>query len=246
MSELIEQLRASQASLATDAADEIERLTETLGKMIAERAEDPYTVLSAINVNEHTEKKNGLTYLSWAWAWDVLMSHYPDSEAFINRPVNGFPYWTDGRTAWVDVGVTVRWNGHERTRCEVFPIMDYKNNSIPVEKVTSFNVNTALQRAWTKCIARHGLGFYIYAGEDLPNAEREQAEEKARAKAEADVKPCTKAMEDKIMELYTLDEVKRMFGRLHISNFSELTVAQAQKMIDKRDKSLVGDTTPTF
>ena len=150
--------------------------------------EDPFRVLNRININNHTENKNGLTYLSWAWAWQILMELYPDSYTEINRPETGLPYWTDGKTCWVDVSVTVVWDDgysaelKKRTRSEVFPIMDYKNNSIPVEKVTSFNVNTALQRAWTKCIARHGLGFYVYAGEDLP---KDEAEARMAEKAEA-------------------------------------------------------------
>lgn len=150
--------------------------------------EDPFRVLNRININGHTENKNGLTYLSWAWAWQMLMELYPDSYTEINRPETGLPYWTDGKTCWVDVSVTVVWDDgysaqmKKRTRSEVFPIMDHRNNSIPLDKVTSFNVNTALQRAWTKCIARHGLGFYIYAGEDLPKEEADAKAEQAKAK----------------------------------------------------------------
>lgn len=191
--------------------------------------EDPFRVLNKINVNEHIEKKNGLSYLSWAWAWDMLMSLYPESETIINRPENGFPYWTDGKTCWVDVAVKLKWNGGERTRAEIFPIMDYKNNSIPLERLTSFNVNTALQRAWTKCIARHGLGFYIYAGEDLP---KDEAEAK---KAEL----ATDEQIQRVQELYTTEELGKMLKRLKLSNPVELTKEQADKMIVKRDMSMV-------
>lgn len=249
MSEIIEELKADGGELATKAIAEIDSLEHALEALLAKLAEsekDPYRVLSDINVNEHTENKNGLTYLSWAWAWDTLMNLYPDSEAFVNRSESGYPYWTDGRTAWVDVGVTVRWNGHERTRTEIFPVMNYKNQSIPVDQITSFNVNTALQRAWTKCIARHGLGFYIYAGQDLPNKEREEAEAKAKADEDKKKQPCTAEQIDRVKELYTLTEIKRMFSRLQIDNWSEVTQAQAQKMINKRDMSLVADQTPTF
>lgn len=123
--------------------------------------------LSKINVNEHTEKKNGLTYLSWAWAWGELLKQYPDSTYTIYENKDGWCYHTDGRTAWVKTGVTVE--GKEYV--EMLPVMDFKNRSIPVEQITSFDVNKAIQRSLTKAVARHGLGLYIYAGEDLPETD---------------------------------------------------------------------------
>ena len=225
---------------AANALEQEQKLNKALADSIQWVNEDPYRVLSRINVNEHTEKKNGLTYLSWAWAWDVLMSHYPDSYTAINRPVNtDMPYWTDGNTCWVDVSVTLVWNGNERVRSEVFPIMDYKNKSIPADKVTSFDVNTALQRAWTKCIARHGLGFYIYAGQDLPNEEAEQ--QKARQYARV-----TDEQVAKVMELYSPAEIETMLKRLKKTALVEISQAQADKMIAKRDQSLLKDNTETF
>lgn len=126
-----------------------------------------FEVLSAINVNEHTEKKNGLTYLAWAWAWAEVKKHFPDATYCIYENANGMNYHTDGRTCWVKTGVTI--NGLEHI--EYLPVMDFRNASIPVEKVTSFDVNKAIQRSLTKAVARHGLGLYIYAGEDLPEGE---------------------------------------------------------------------------
>lgn len=123
--------------------------------------------LNKINVNEHTEKKNGLTYLSWAWAWGELLKQYPDSTYTIYENKDGWCYHTDGRTAWVKTGVTVE--GKEYV--EMLPVMDFKNRSIPVEQITSFDVNKAIQRSLTKAVARHGLGLYIYAGEDLPETD---------------------------------------------------------------------------
>lgn len=126
-----------------------------------------FEVLNAINVNEHTEKKNNLTYLSWAWAWAEVKKHYPDAQYTIYENANGMNYHTDGRTCWVKTGVTIEGLEH----IEYLPVMDYKNASIPAERVTSFDVNKAIQRSLTKAAARHGLGLYIYAGEDLPEAE---------------------------------------------------------------------------
>jgi hypothetical protein len=126
-----------------------------------------FETLNAVNVNEHTEKKNGLTYLSWAWAWGELLKRYPDSTYTIYENRDGWNYHTDGKTCWVKTGVTV--DGKEYI--EMLPVMDFKNRSIPAEAVTSFDVNKAIQRSLTKAVARHGLGLYIYAGEDLPEGE---------------------------------------------------------------------------
>lgn len=128
-----------------------------------------FAVLNAINCNEHTEKKNGMTYLSWAWAWQIVKQNFPDATYTIYEWQNamGCPqnYFTDGRTAWVKTGVTIGGIEH----IEELPVMDYKNASIGIDRVTSFDVNKAIQRSLTKAVARHGLGLYIYAGEDLPD-----------------------------------------------------------------------------
>lgn len=133
-------------------------------------ADSVFKTLSAINCNEHTEKKNGLTYLSWAWAWGILKEHYPDATYTIYENAEGMNYHTDGRTCWVKTGVTVQGMEH----IEYLPVMDFRNASITAERVTSFDVNKAIQRSLTKAVARHGLGLYIYAGEDLPDAADEQ------------------------------------------------------------------------
>lgn len=125
-----------------------------------------FEVLNAIDCSQHIEKKNGLTYLSWAWAWQILKKHYPSSTYTIYEDAMGRNYHTDGRTCWVKTGVCVEGIEH----IEYLPVMDYRNASITTDKVTSFDVNKAIQRSLTKAVARHGLGLYIYAGEDLPDA----------------------------------------------------------------------------
>lgn len=133
-------------------------------------ASNYFQTLNAINVNDKTEKKNGLTYLSWAWAWGEVKKLFPDATYTIYENEAGWNYHTDGRTAWVKTGVTV--NGIEHI--EMLPVMDFKNRSIPLDQITSFDVNKAIQRSLTKAVARHGLGLYIYAGEDLPEGEDEK------------------------------------------------------------------------
>lgn len=130
-----------------------------------------FEVLNDINVNEHTEKKNNLTYLSWAWAWGVLKKKYPYSFYTVYENRDGLFYHTDGKTAWVKTGVTVVFDEGELEHIEYLPVMDFRNKSIPIDSITSFDVNKAIQRSLTKAVARHGLGLYIYAGEDLPESE---------------------------------------------------------------------------
>jgi hypothetical protein len=132
--------------------------------------------LYAVNVNGHTEKKKNLTYLSWAWAWGEIKKRHPDAEYTVYENADGWNYHTDGRTCWVKTGVTV--NGIEHI--EYLPVMDYKNKSIPVENVTSYDVNKSIQRSLTKACARHGLGLYIYAGEDLPEEEAAKKQDASR------------------------------------------------------------------
>lgn len=124
----------------------------------------PFEVLSSINVNDKVEKKNGLSYLSWAWAWAVVKQNFPTATYKVYENADGFNYHHDGLTAWVKVGVTIADIEH----IEYLPVMNHRNKSIPVTEITSFDVNSSIQRGLTKAIARHGLGLYIYAGEDLP------------------------------------------------------------------------------
>ena len=139
--------------------------------------ENYFVQLNNINVNGHTEKKNGLTYLSWAWAWAEVKKRFPTAFYTIYENADGLFYHTDGSTCWVKTGVTIDGLEH----IEYLPVMDYRNASIPKAKVTSFDVNKAIQRSLTKACARHGLGLYIYAGEDLPETEEEARAETAKA-----------------------------------------------------------------
>ena len=137
--------------------------------------ENYFAELNGIDVGDKIEKKNGLSYLSWAWAWGELKKKHPDATYTVYENKDGWNYHTDGKTCWVKTGVTV--NGIEHI--EYLPVMNYNNKSLKLAEVTSFDVNKAIQRSLTKAVARHGLGLYIYAGEDLPESsdgEQEQAD----------------------------------------------------------------------
>lgn len=134
--------------------------------------------LNSINVNGKTEKKNGLTYLSWAYAWENLKKQFPLSYYTIYENADGWNYHTDGSTAWVKTGVTVVDGDMEIEHIEFLPIMDNRNKSIAVGSITSMDVNKAIQRSLTKACGRHGIGLYVYAGEDLPTDETESIKQK--------------------------------------------------------------------
>lgn len=133
-----------------------------------------FETLNAINVNGRTETKNNLTYLSWAWAWATAKEHYPEATYTIYEDADGVFYHRDHNSAWVKTGVTIEGIEH----IEYLPVMDFRNNSIELIKIKSTDVNKSIQRSLTKALARHGLGLYVYAGEDLPSTEKEQSEPK--------------------------------------------------------------------
>lgn len=186
---------------------------------------DVFNTLNGVNVQDHVEKKNGLAYLSWVWAWAEVKKRYPDATMTVHKNADGWIYHTDGRTCWVEVGVKI--DGAENV--EYLPVMDFKNKSIPLNAVTSYDVNKAIQRAATKAIARHGLGLYIYAGEDLPesSADTEPTKRPARRPAsDSDKIGITAAIElaDELKEAkIDLSFVLRLYG---VDKFENLTPVQ--------------------
>ena len=177
-----------------------------------ENKKSVFQTLFEINVNKQIEKKNGLNYLSWAYAWGEVKKIYPSATYKVYETENGCIYHTDGRTCWVKTGVIIEGLEH----IEYLPVMDYKNKSILLENITSFDVNKAIQRSLTKALARHGLGLYIYAGEDLPEAEIEKITPR----------------EAKILKsiIYDMDEPEKLYqgilAKYNIKSFRELTVKQ--------------------
>lgn len=131
---------------------------------MTEAAETWFHKLNAVNVNEKVEKKNGFSYLSWAWAHARMSELDPDFDWY---PVdfNGLPYLV--MPAGCMVKVTVKFQGREKSH--LFPVLDHRNK--PILEPTSFDINTSIMRCFVKCCALFGLGLYLYAGEDLPEDE---------------------------------------------------------------------------
>ena len=174
-------------------------------------------VLSLIskNVNEHTEKKGSLTYLSWAWAWAEALKADPDAsykiEMFGDKcfmDING--------TAMVFVTVTMF--GKPMT-CQL-PVMDFRNKAIQLPD--AFAVNTAIMRCMTKALALHGLGLYIYSGDDLPEGE-----------SDLDVGMMTDHLAA-IDSASTMDELKTVYTNAYNACGTDKT--WQKKMIDAKEK----------
>lgn len=157
-----------------------------------------FDVLNAVDVSEYVREKNNLSYLAWASCWQEVMKRYPDStfkvySQKIDERGNERPWFDDGKSGWVKVGVTI--NGVEMV--EHLAIMDFKNQPIPAEKITSTDANKSVKRCLVKCCALHGIGLYIYRSEDLPEEITKAAELKERIKTIATKKA---ALSDKAKE----------------------------------------------
>ena len=181
-----------------------------------------FETLSAINVNDKTEKKNGLTYLSWANAWADVKKLYPNLQRTVYENANGLNYFHDERTAWVKVGITIEGLEH----IDYLPIMDNRNKSIQLDNITSFDVNKAIQRSTAKALALHGLGLYIYAGEDLP----EGYEAPAPKKATLDKARFKGALDSIKKGNYTVEKLEETF------ELSEEQKAELDKFINEKTK----------
>ncbi len=128
--------------------------------------ESTFEILSKINCDEFVRTKGSanLKYLSWADAWKILISNYPTAKSTVYENKDGLNYHHDNKTAWIKAGVQINDIEH----IEYLAITNHYNKSIPVKDLTSQDVITTIQRCITKAIARHGLGLYVYRGEDFP------------------------------------------------------------------------------
>jgi len=128
-----------------------------------EKKKNIFKELSSISVKDKTEKKGKFSYLSWATAWSMIKNEYPNAQRKVYESEHtGLNFFTDGKTAYVKVGIII----NEMEHIDYLPVMDYRNNSISIDKVSSMDVNTAIQRSTAKAIAMHGLGLSLWIGED--------------------------------------------------------------------------------
>jgi hypothetical protein len=176
-----------------------------------------YTDLSKIDVSEHVEKKGKFSYLSWAWAVDQLRKKHPEATWEVIR-FNGVPFMQTECGYFVEVSVTV--NGI--TLSQIHPVLD--NSNKPIKDPNAFQINTSIQRCLVKAIALHGLGLYIYAGEDLP------IEEVTKITPQDVGELKTKVLEFAQLRGKTDQDV---YEALHIEDITTLTTKDAKEIIAK-------------
>ena len=188
--------------------------------MAVKKRENTFEILNKIDVSKFTEKKGQFNYLSWAHAVRELLKSCPEAtwEVHTFKGIDGTdqPYMKNGTGAYVQVSVNV----DGIIRSQIHPVLDNRNNTI--EKPNAFQVNTSIQRCLAKAIALHGLGLYIFAGEDLPEADpinTKQAEE-------------VNALADKIQDKKLRDGIYQAVaqGKVNSSNF-EVCKKQCNKII---------------
>ena len=165
---------------------------------------DVFNDLFKINVNDHTEERDGLTYLTWSWAWAEVKKRYPDATYTIWRDENNLPYVYDPLTGYMvfttvtiegithEMWLPVMGTGKKAMKAEPYTVRT-RRGEFTVEAATMFDINTAIMRCLTKNLAVFGLGLYVYAGSDLPEPEKvpedtenppKKEEKKAEKKAE--------------------------------------------------------------
>jgi len=154
-------------------------------------AADVWQTLNAINVNSKAEKKGNLTYLSWVWAWQTLMEHYPES----SYQWHSSHVEADGSMT-VGISLEVKSGDDCLERTMLLPVMDNRNNAIL--KPDAMEINTSRMRCLAKCISMFGLGSYIYAGEDLPEVEKHpQTPNQPQVSHDEYFTECVKSMDEK-------------------------------------------------
>jgi hypothetical protein len=194
-----------------------------------------FTRLNQINVNDHVEKKGQFTYLSWPYA--VAQLRLADPAAYWEvRRFEGLPYLKTDSGYFVEVAVTVQGI----TLSQIHPVLDGKNR--PIFEPTAFDINTSLQRCLVKAIALHGLGLYIYAGEDLPEADKPGEPPAAKPKAPItpiNASPATTAQIRYIERLIvdTGGDVAKVLDYFGVEALAELTSHAASRCIKSLERN---------
>lgn len=132
-----------------------------------------FQILNEYDITEHLKKKDRIIYLPWSKAWMILKSLFPSAKFTINKAADGCIYHTDGKTAWVEVSITI----NDQTETESLAVMDFRNKSIPIDTITSADAEKSIKRCLVKCAALHGLGLSLWTGEELSSAARKKKED---------------------------------------------------------------------
>lgn len=197
--------------------------------------ENYFAKLNAVNVSEHIEKKGQFSYLSWPFAVQQLRLADPAATWEVKR-FDGLPYQKTECGYFVEVALTVQGV----TLSQIHPVLDAKNK--PIEMPNSFDINTSIQRCLVKAIALHGLGLYIYAGEDLPEAEKPPVAQTEKPKASVSTHPTAspasaaqlRFIERLIAE--TGSDLSKVLSYFGVESLAKLTTHSASRAITSLEK----------
>ena len=178
-----------------------------------------WNTLSAVDVNKYAEKKNGFTYLSWAWAWSILKDHYPDATytkkvAYNDKAESDLPFMVDSN-GYAYVSVTVNIPSMNESATEIMPVLNHANK--PIQNPDSFEVNKSLQRCLAKAIAVLGLGAYLFQGEDLPQSIASNPAPSAPPPAKDFKKATGMSLEQEIRIAPDMESLKALYNRVSLS-----------------------------
>lgn len=190
-----------------------------------------------INVNDKTEKKGSLTYLSWTWAWAEFKKIYPEAMYKIKEYNGIFCTGNDKIGYMVSTSVTADGLTYDMW----LPVMDMRNKSIM--QPTSYDVNKSIMRCLTKNLAMFGLGLYIYAGEDLPEDEQKAPREATKAQAVAKVEEFKRLTKSELVQVYgvsnaeaTIAWFEKKFGIAFQDWDKDATEAARAKLTEQKEK----------
>lgn len=143
-----------------------------------------FKTLSEIDIKPKIKQKNKMDYLPWSSAWDFVKNIYPQASYRVIKTEDGCIYHNDGRTCWVETEVIL--NGETQT--EIMPVLDFKNQAIPLDKVTSFDVNKSIKRCLVRNLALFGLGLSLWYGEELSDNAKKKKDEDEKPLRDAQTK----------------------------------------------------------
>ena len=183
-----------------------------------------FQILNEYDITEHLKKKDKIVYLPWSKAWMIVKSLFPSAKFTINKAADGCIYHTDGKTAWVEVSITI----NDQTETESLAVMDFRNKSIPIDTITSADAEKSIKRCLVKCAALHGLGLSLWTGEELSSAARKKILSVVAGKLEAGVSKDTiyKAIEsvagvknpNAIKDIATAQKVVEQIKKLEVKH----------------------------
>ena len=198
-----------------------------------------FNQLNSKNVNDHVEKKQGLSYLAWSYAHQELMKIDPNYEMKIHEyphpDVTNEQYFVPYLASPEGYSVTVSITLKGLTKTETLPVLDFKNKSVPYKQADMFQINKTYKRAFVKAAALHGIGLYLYHGEEAPDAS-----DNDRTELEDKINQFVSISQEKGRDA-TLDKTMRWLGISDMNKVSQKEIAQAHAKLDAGLKQLDKD-----